>query len=97
MPTKIKNEEWIQMKEAVLAYFHDFTDEFDRIIYPDGADRFEIYYDDCEIHPTFTKNPQFMKIEYDLSLCESKLRTLSVYLYPSVVRLEFSFKEKATK
>lgn len=94
MPTKIKTQDWIQMKEAVIGYFQQFSNEFERMVIPQNADNFEIYYDECEIHPTFTKSPQYMKIEYDLSLCESSLRTLSVYLYPSVVRLEFSMKEK---
>jgi hypothetical protein len=42
----------------------------------------------------FTKKEDFLKIEYDFTLCKTTIRTLSFSKYFDAVRVELTLKEK---
>ena len=92
MPIRIKNEEWVEMKQKVLKAFEIFCDESDKIGIPLDEDDFEVIVDECRVHPTFVKKGDYMKVEYDSTLCNIGVRIMSVYLFNDVVRLEFTLK-----
>lgn len=92
MPIKIKNKEWVEFKYIVLMMLDILSIEQDKIEISKSSDNFELYVNDCEIHPVFVKKPEYLKIEYDFSLCDTKIRTLSFYLYSNVLRFDFSLK-----
>jgi hypothetical protein len=93
MPIKIKNIEWIQFRNNILNMIELLNDEQIKIDIPKSHDNFELYVNDCEVHPVFVKKPEYFKIEYDFSLCDIKIRTLSLYLYNNVLRFDFSLKD----
>ena len=49
--------------------------------------------DDCIVNPVFTKKDDFLKVEYDFTFCETKIRTLSFSKYRNSARVEISLKE----
>lgn len=93
MPIKIKNTEWVQFKAIVLKMLGELGGEQDKIDIPDSPENFELYVNNCEVHPVFIKRAEYMKLEYDFSLCDTKLRLLSVYMYANVIRIDFSLKD----
>jgi hypothetical protein len=94
MGIKIKNREWVDFKGVVLKMLHALSEEYEKIFFPESHENFELYVNGCEIQPVFTKKPEYLKIEYDFSLCEIELRLLSIYLYANVLRIDFSLKNK---
>jgi hypothetical protein len=97
MPIKIKNREWIEFKETILRMLHEISQEQDKIEIPDSEENFSLLVNDCEVHPVFLKRQEFLKLEYDFSLCSTKIRLLSIYLYNKVLRIDFSLKEEIPK
>jgi len=93
MPIKIKNEQWIQFKSIVLKMLNELSNEHDKIEIPPNPDNFELYVNECEISPVFVKKSEYLKLEYDFSLCDTQIRLLSLYLYTNVLRIEFSLKD----
>ena len=92
MPTKIKTKEWLDFKTKVIEMLDTLVIESDKIIIPESPEEFDIHVDNCVIHPVFVKKPEFLKVEYDMSLCDIEIRTLSFYLYPNLVRIDFTLK-----
>lgn len=92
MAVRIKNEEWIGMKRKVINALQVFFREYEKIDLPIEDDDFELIVKDCKVHPTFVKKGDYMKIEYDFTLCDIDVRIMSVYLFNDVVRLEFTLK-----
>ena len=96
MPIKIKNTEWVQFKAIVLKMLGELGSEQEKRDIPDTPENFELYVNSCEVHPVFTRKAEYMKLEYDFSLCETKIRLLSVYMYSNVIRIDFSLKDGLT-
>lgn len=92
MSTKIKTKEWLEFKTKVLDMLDTLVIESDKIFIPESPDEFDIHIDNCIVHPVFVKKPEFLKVEYDMTLCDIEIRTLSFYLYPNLVRFDFSLK-----
>lgn len=69
-------------------------EESDKFDIPEEMENFEIYVDDCEVHPVFTRKDEFLKIEYDLTLCNTKIRTLSFSMFRDAARVEMTMKDK---
>jgi len=91
---KIKSKEWIEFKTKLIAMLEVLGEESDKFDIPEEVENFEIYVDDCEVHPVFIKKDEFLKVKYDLTLCNTKIRTLSFSMYRDAARVEMTMKEK---
>jgi hypothetical protein len=75
---------------SLLELLGNETDKFEL---PEETENFEIYVDECEVMPIFSKKQDYLKIEYDFTLCETKLRTLSFSMYKGAARIEMTLKD----
>ena len=91
---KIKNKEWIDFKAKFLDMLEILGEESEKFDIPEEMDNFEIYVDECEVHPSFLRKDEFLKVEYDLTLCNTKIRTLSFSMYRGAARVEMTMKEQ---
>ena len=91
---KIKNKEWIDFKAKFLDMLEVLGEESEKFDIPEEMDNFEIYVDECEVHPVFLRKDEFLKVEYDLTLCNTKIRTLSFSMYRGAARVEMTMKEQ---
>ena len=89
---KIKNAEWIQFKERLLSMIDVLGLESEKFDLPLEQGNFNIQFGDIIVYPVFTKKPDFYKVEYDFSLCNTQIRTLSLSMYRNVGRIEVSLK-----
>ena len=94
MGMKIKNKEWIDFKAKFLDMLEVLGEETEKFDIPEEMDNFEIYVDECEVHPVFLRKDEFLKVEYDLTLCNTKIRTLSFSMYRGAARVEMTLKEQ---
>jgi hypothetical protein len=97
MPVRIKNTEWNNFKKKFLEMLEVLGDETDRYEFPLDPENFEIFVDECEVHPSFTKKPEYLKVEYDFTLCNTKIRTLSFSIYKDAARIEMTLKADELK
>ena len=93
MSMKIKNREWIEFKTKLISMLEILGEESDKFDIPEEVENFEIFVDDCEVHPVFIRKDEFLKVEYDFTFCETKIRTLSFSKYRNSARVEISLKE----
>jgi hypothetical protein len=91
---KIKNKEWIDFKAKFLDMLEVLGEETEKFDIPEEMENFEIYVDECEVHPVFLRKDEFLKVEYDLTLCNTKIRTLSFSMYRGAARVEMTMKEQ---
>jgi len=90
---KIKNEEWINFKKAIISYLKTFEEESVRFDYPiEDENDFTMQVEDCVVNPIFTKKMEYLKVEYDFTLCDTKIRTLSFSKYKHSARIEITLK-----
>ena len=94
MGMKIKNKEWIDFKAKFLDMLEVLGEETEKFDIPEEMENFEIYVDECEVHPVFLRKDEFLKVEYDLTLCNTKIRTLSFSMYRGAARVEMTLKEQ---
>jgi hypothetical protein len=89
---RVKSKEWICFKEKFLSILSVLADEQDNFQFPEEAENFEIFVKQCEVHPTFMKKNESFKVEYDFTLCDTKIRTLSFSMYKESARIEMTLK-----
>jgi len=90
---KVKNIEWINFKNTIIEYLKIFEEESIIYEYPDEHDdNFTILVHNCEVFPVFLKKENFLKVEYDFSLCQTRIRTLSFSKYYESMRIEITLK-----
>lgn len=89
---KIKNLEWINFKMKFLAMIDILGCESDKFDLPDQTENFEIRVGECMVNPIFTKKPDFFKVEYDFTLCETQIRTMAFSMYKDAGRIEVTLK-----
>lgn len=94
MAMRIKNIEWLNFKSQFIEMIEVLNGECDNFNFPLEGDNFEIVVDGCEVHPVFTKKPDFLKVEYDFSLCNTQIRTLSCSIYKDAGRIEMTLKNE---
>jgi hypothetical protein len=94
MSMKIKSKEWISFKEQFLSMLTILGDETDNFEFPEQTDNFEIFVRECEVHPTFSKKNDALKVEYDFTLCQTKIRTLAFSIYKDSARIEMTLKNE---
>ena len=97
MGMKIKNKDWVDFKIKFLDMLEILGEESEKFDISEEMDNFEIYVDDCEVHPSFLRKDEFLKVEYDLTLCNTNIRTLSFSIFRGVGRLEWTMKEQSVE
>jgi hypothetical protein len=90
---KIKNKEWVEFKKKILDTLESFSQESDKFYIPDEPENFELYFDECQVIPIFIKKPDSLRVEYDFTLCETKIRTLALSIYRETARFEITLKD----
>jgi len=56
---KIKNREWIEFKTKLISMLEILGEESDKFDIPEEVENFEIYVDDCEVHPVLSGKMNF--------------------------------------
>lgn len=97
MPMRIKNPEWLRFKTQFLDILEVLSCESEKFDLPEDADNFELFVNECEVHPVFTRKEDFLKVEYDFTLCDTKIRTLSCSMYKNAARIEVTLKDQLIK
>jgi hypothetical protein len=93
---KVKSQQWIEFKKAIISFMKVFERESLRFEYPVyDEDDFTMLVEDCEVFPVFTKKDDYLKVEYDFTLCDTTIRTLSFSKYLDAVRIELTLKDKS--
>lgn len=59
---------------------------------PDEPENFEISVNGCVVHPVFSKKTEEFKVQYDFTLCDTKIRTLSFSIFKDAGRIEMTLK-----
>jgi len=93
---KIKNKEWLNFKSQFLDILEVLSEESEKFDLPEDADNFELFVNECEVHPVFTRKEDFLKVEYDFTLCDTKIRTLSCSMFRDAARIEVTLKDELT-
>lgn len=93
---KVKSIQWIEFKKTIISFMKVFEHESLKFEYPVyDEDDFTMLVEDCEVFPVFTKKDDYLKVEYDFTLCETTIRTLSFSKYLEAVRIELTLKDKS--
>jgi hypothetical protein len=91
---KIKSLEWIDFKTQFMNMLSILGDESERFDIPEESDNFIIQVDGCQVNPIFLKKVDLLKVEYDMSLCNTSIRTLSFSIYKDAGRIEMTLKNE---
>ena len=93
----MKSEEWAKFKASIIQFATIFESEAEKLFFEiDNNHDFSLWVNDCRVHPIFTKKPEFQKVEYDFTNCETEIRTLSFSRYKDAGRMEITLKKKKT-
>ena len=68
-------------------------DESNNFDIPNETDNFELYVSNCRVDPIFIKKPEYLRVEYDMTLCDTKLKSLSLSIYKKTAKIEYTLKE----
>jgi len=91
---KIKSQEWLEFKNKVIRELSVVEAEIERFDFPFTEEGdFVITVDDCNVHPVFVNKGGVMKVEYDFSLCNTKIRFLSFSTHFDATRIEVTLKK----
>lgn len=90
---KVKSAEFIDLKAKIMETIRLFEQESDKFEFPveDETD-FLIFVDDCKVIPVFVKKDNYLKVEYDFTLCTTKIRRLAFSKLFDSLRIEISLK-----
>jgi hypothetical protein len=90
---KVKSKEWLDFKKRLINIMSVVEREGGKFIFPlDDEQEFSITIDDCNVLPVFVKKNDLQRIEYDFSLCNTKIRTLAFSKYMDATRIEITLK-----
>lgn len=90
---KIKNEDWKNFKKDLVTVLLIAEQESSIIEFPiDDDEDFTININGQNVSPVFIKKNELYRIEYDFTLCKTKIRTLSFSKYLDAIRIELTIK-----
>ncbi len=91
----VKSDDWAKFKQSIIQFATVFESEAENLFFEvDNHYDFSMWVKDCRVHPVFTKKPEFQKVEYDFTNCETEIRTLSFSRYKDMARMEITLKKK---
>lgn len=93
---KIKSPEWLNFKSQLIKVLTIFGEEKEKFDFPEEIDNFIIYVDGCEVNPIFQKKNETLRVEYDMMLCNTSVRTISFQIYKDAHRIEITLKNDQT-
>ena len=93
---RIKSVEWINFKSQFLNMLSILGEESERFDIPEESDEFIIHVDGCQVNPIFQKKIDLLKVEYDMTLCNTAIRTISFSIYKDAGRIEMTLKNDET-
>lgn len=91
---RVKNPEWIKFKENFLVLINILGKEVEYFDIPEEHENFELCIDGCVVHPTFIKNNLEFKVQYDFTLCHTKIRLLTLSMLNDSGRIEVTLKNE---
>jgi len=90
---KVKSAEFIDLKAKIMETIRLFEQESDKFEFPEEDETdFLIFVDDCKVIPVFVKKDNYLKVEYDFTLCPTKIRRLAFSKLFDSLRIEISLK-----
>ena len=90
---KVKSPQWIEFKRELIEILATAEGESGKFDFPlEDEQDFSIDVNGCVVLPIFNKKYEMQKIEYDFSLCETKIRTLSFSICLGALRVELTLK-----
>jgi hypothetical protein len=90
---KVKNKDWIDFKKRLISIMSVVEREGGKFTLPlEDAEEFSIIIDGCEVLPVFVKKNDLQRVEYDFSLCNTKIRTIAFSTYLDATRIEITLK-----
>lgn len=92
---KVKNEEWLSFKAKFMSMLEVLGDESQNFDIPEQPDNFSLFVNGCEVLPVFIKKVDVLRVEYDFTLCDTRVRQLSLSLYKESMRLEMTLKNES--
>jgi hypothetical protein len=90
---KVKNKDWIEFKKRLINIMSVVELEGGKFSLPiEEEEEFSIMINDCEVLPVFIKKNELQRVEYDFSLCNTKIRTIAFSTYLDATRIEITLK-----
>ena len=90
---KVKNKDWIDFKKRLISIMSVVEREGNKFTLPlEDEEEFSITIDNCNVLPVFVKKNDLQRIEYDFSLCNTKIRTIAFSTYLDATRIEITLK-----
>ena len=91
---KVVSTEWLDFKKRVLEMAQIFEKDADKFYFPiENEDDFVIYVDEKKVIPIFVKKENFLKLEYDFTFCDTRIKRLSFSKSYETIRFEMAIKE----
>lgn len=92
MATKVKNPEWIEFKKVFIEMVNLLNHEFERFDISAEDGNFDLKVEENAVHPIFIKNANELKVQYDFTLCNTKVRLLTLSRFKDAWRIEVMLK-----
>jgi hypothetical protein len=90
---KVKSQEFIDLKLKIIQTIKLFDQESNKFEFPiDDETDFLIFVEECKVIPVFVKKDNYLKVEYDFTLCNTKIRRLAFSKLFDSIRIEISLK-----
>jgi hypothetical protein len=90
---KVKSENWLQFKRKFTYMLDILGDESDKFSFGDSPDDFSLFVNECEVIPIFARKDSVMRVEYDFTMCNTRIRTLALSIYMDAARIEMTLKD----
>jgi hypothetical protein len=68
-------------------------DEWEKFDIPNECDNFIISIDGCDVYPIFHRRNDTLRVEYDMMLCDTQIRSISFSIYLDAHRIEITLKD----
>jgi hypothetical protein len=90
---RIKNEDWKNLKKDLINVLTIADQESTSFDFPiSDEEDFSIFVNGQNVSPIFVKKNDLYRVEYDFTLCDTKIRTLSFSKYLDAIRIELTIK-----
>lgn len=90
---KVKSENWVEFKRKFMCMLEVLGDESDNFSFTENPEDFSLFVHDCEVIPIFARKDSVMRVEYDFTLCNTRIRTLALSMYMDAARIEVTMKD----
>lgn len=93
MQIRNNNEEWVEFKKQLTDVLKILESESEHYEFSEEPNRFDLSVNGCPVDPLFIKKENFLKLEYDFTLCNTSIRMIGLYMYTNKnFRIDISMK-----